>query len=463
MSKQPLWVVGALASILLLAAVATQVSAIGAGRVGFQDKSAPTPPDANGVIQRIDRPNVLSGTTSSQVAPAAVIMSENFEGTWPKTGWSLVDQSSNDGGEYLLGKRNCHPRTGTFGGWTIGGGAQGSALACTANYPDNADTWAEYGPFDLSQATSASLTYYFWGQAEPQEGGGCWDFLYVASSIDGQDYSQHYQGWCGNATNGDAGNGYYRATLDLTSRLGQPQVWVAFAFFSDDSVNYPYGMTVDDITLDVVSQATSTPTRTATPTASRTATPTFTNTPTRTPTPTGSVAPTITPTRTPTPTTTRTPTTTPTVTMTRPPGTLAPAAYLPLILRSPPPVCPNDPYEPNGTFGEAWGPLPLNQDFLGYFNCPADTDRDYYFFDLTTARRVVITLDDIPAGSDYDLTLYSCASSSCLVKHSGNTGNAGERIDTIDNINAGRYYVRVVRSPSSPLVSQPYRLRVATP
>lgn len=139
---------------------------------------------------------------------------------------------------------------------------------------------------------------------------------------------------------------------------------------------------------------------------------------------------------------------------------------VPLALRnygptSPPSqLCPNDPYEPNGTFDQAWGPLPLNADFLGYFNCSADTDRDFYFFDLVAPQQVVITLRDVPIGSDYDLTLFSCPAAGCQVGYSGNPGAVDERI-TIDGA-AGRYYVRITRSQWSPLVSQAYRLRVAT-
>lgn len=200
-------------------------------------------------------------------------------------------------------------------------------------------------------------------------------------------------------------------------------------------------------------------TATATATDTPTPTPTFTPTPTPTPTltPTLIPSPTDTPTATPLPTrglfmpwVGRQPTPTPTAT---PTPSMTPTA-------TPTPLCPNDPTEPNGTFAEAWGSLPLNQVFLGYFNCPADTLRDYYFFDLTATRHLDITLQDIPAGSDYDLTLYNCANSGCLVGHSGNTGNANERIELTTG--AGRYYVRVIRSPSSPLVAAPYRLRVGS-
>lgn len=445
--------------VLVLIVVVTQVSALGSGRaVVGQDKVTPAWPNGPELREyQIVEPLVQRSDVAAKAEPAAAIMTQNFEGAWPAAGWTLVDQSTNDGGEFLVGKRNCHPHTGSYAGWTVGGGAQGSALSCSGTYPNNADTWAEYGPFDLRQATSASLTYYLWGKAEASSG-GCYDALIIADSINGSNYD-HGNIYCGNATGGDAGNGYYRRTLDLSNRLGQAQVWIAVAFISDGSITY-VGMTVDDLTLDVVGQSTPTPTPT------RTATATFTPTSTRTPTP--SWTPTSTPTRGPTPTPTATPTRTPT----HVPGEPY-TAYLPEILRpprvtptltptaTPTRLCPNDPYEPNGSFEQAWGPLPLNQDFQGFFNCPADTDRDYYFFDLASRRRVVITLQNIPSGSDYDLALYNCARADCRIGYSGNSGTADERIDM--TIDAGRYYVRVTRSATSPLVSQPYRLRVATP
>lgn len=185
---------------------------------------------------------------SAAAEPEATIMSQNFEGTWPATGWQLLDISSNDGGEFLWGKRTCYPHLGSYAGWSVGGGAQGGALACSANYPNNANTWAVYGPFNLSNATSASLNYFIRGATEA--GAGCpYDYLYVGSSIDGSQFSGTRD--CGALTNGPAGNGYYQRTLDLRSRLGQSQVWVAFAFVSDGSNTYN-GIHVDDVTLNVV-------------------------------------------------------------------------------------------------------------------------------------------------------------------------------------------------------------------
>ena len=58
---------------------------------------------------------------SNRLVPAT--MSEGFEGTWPSDGWEIFDQSDTDGGEYLLGKRDCHPHSGSYAGLCVGGGA----------------------------------------------------------------------------------------------------------------------------------------------------------------------------------------------------------------------------------------------------------------------------------------------------------------------------------------------------
>lgn len=191
-------------------------------------------------------------------------MTETFEGAWPGA-WSLRDGSTTDGGEFLMGKRTCHPHAGSNAGWSVGGGAQGAGLSCEGTYPNNASTWAIYGPFSLVGVSSASLTYYIYGQSEG--GDQCpYDFLFVGSSVDGTNYNGIK--YCGNWTAGTEGNGYYRRTLDLSSRLGQAQVWIAFAFISDASYAYN-GFHVDDITLSTAPATTPTPTVTPRPVQGR--------------------------------------------------------------------------------------------------------------------------------------------------------------------------------------------------
>lgn len=270
----------------------------------------------------ISRPDILP--QASSISPLAEIMQEDFEGNWPAAGWEVQDYSSGDDGEYFWGKRNCRPHSGSFAGWSVGGGAHGSNLPCNGSYPNNTFSWAIYGPFDLSQATSSILTFHYWGRTDG--GSGCpYDYFFVGGSVNGTDFSGTR--YCGNWTNGTAGNGYYLDSLDFNNYLGQNQVWLAFVLRSDITI-VDIGMTIDDITLDVFTPTpTPTPTSTNTPTSTPTATPTdsmtpemesflpavmvepnktpmpptYTPTPTSTPTDTPTATPTSTPTHTPTP------------------------------------------------------------------------------------------------------------------------------------------------------------------
>ncbi len=202
-----------------------------------------------GALEKITTGTAKSPSyTNPQHVSVSADMSEGFEGSWPASGWTIIDTSGDDGGEYLFGKRDCHPHTGSFGGWSVGGGAEGNMLNCADSYPNDASTWAVYGPIDLTGATSASLAFYLWGQSE-YEASCSYDYLYVGSSIDGNDFSNGIR-HCGDMTGGAAGNGYSQVTLDLSSRLGESQVWIGFAFISDVSDTYE-GFTIDDLTLTV--------------------------------------------------------------------------------------------------------------------------------------------------------------------------------------------------------------------
>ncbi len=258
----------------------------------------PSELDAGEQFVVLDVSEVLTASQGLvSLEPAAVIMSQNFEGAWPAAGWELEDFSTSDGGEFLWGKRTCRPRAGNNAGWSVGGGAQGGALSCSANYPNNVYTWATYGPFDLRGASSASLVFHLWGQTEG--GTSCaFDYMFVGSSVNNQQFNGDR--YCGNWTAGSDGNGYYRRTFDLSNRLGQSQVWVAFVLRSDVSIAYN-GMTIDDVTLDVTG---SMPTDTPTPFSGRQVyipLVEYRPTPTPTPTPTATLTPLPTPTSIPTP------------------------------------------------------------------------------------------------------------------------------------------------------------------
>jgi hypothetical protein len=201
------------------------------------------------------------------------IVSEDFEGSFPGTTWRVFDNNGTTNGEYYWAKKNCKAYAGSNSGWAVGGGANGAALACGSNYPNNAQSWMVYGPFSLVGATAADLRFKLWLNSELNYDGVC-----QMASINGTNFS-------GGCTTGNT-QGWIDSVLDLTSAgslgnlTGQPNVWIALMLSSNSSNNNPEGAYVDNIVL----RKCSTSGGTSTPTPTPTRTPTPTNTPTPTPT-----------------------------------------------------------------------------------------------------------------------------------------------------------------------------------
>lgn len=140
-----------------------------------------------------------------------------------------------------------------------------------------------------------------------------------------------------------------------------------------------------------------------------------------------------------TPTVSPTPTWTPTATPTSP--------------------CPGDPYEPNDSYAAAWGPLPFNQDFNGYFKCTTDL-RDFYRFNLSQPQSLLVTLRNIPTTADYQLAFY--ASSSTKLGEVTTPLNQREAFEVEAPGQANHYAIRVVRPSAPPNYDNPYVLRLTT-
>lgn len=173
--------------------------------------------------------------------PWTTIVSENFEGSFPGA-WTVSDNDGSTNGTYYWAKRNCRAYAGSYSGWGVGGGANGAALGCGSNYPNNADSWMVYGPFSLVGATAAELNFKLW--------------LNSQSSLDGVSRYASVNGtsFYGTFTTGNTG-GWIDRTLDLDSAptlgnlLGRSSVWIALRFRSDGSTNYAEGGYVDNIVL----------------------------------------------------------------------------------------------------------------------------------------------------------------------------------------------------------------------
>ena len=169
------------------------------------------------------------------------ITSENFEGPFPRAGWQVADNQSG-AGEYYWGKRACRPFSGSYSGWAVGAGADGQSLGCGANYANNTFSWLIYGPFSLVDAADAELLFQRWYNSEPG-----YDIAFWGASLDGEDFSGVARS--GNGQNWLAENFDLTNVYQLGDLRGQPNVWIAFVFDTDESVTYPEGFYVDDIVL----------------------------------------------------------------------------------------------------------------------------------------------------------------------------------------------------------------------
>jgi C1A family cysteine protease len=168
------------------------------------------------------------------------IMTEGFEGAFPNGLWAAFDADGATNGEYYWDEDDYKPHLGFRSAWCANGGANG--LDPESNYyPDNMKSWMAYGPFDLSDATDAELNFYYWLDTESN-----YDYVSWMASVDG---SYFY----GGGRSGNSG-GWVSMTFDLTgvptlgNLCGQAQVWIAFAFVSNES-NTGDGAFIDDVVL----------------------------------------------------------------------------------------------------------------------------------------------------------------------------------------------------------------------
>jgi hypothetical protein len=201
------------------------VPALAGERDGVNDSMASGRPGSHAVA-----PASRAGMFTSSIAPV-VLMTEDFESTWPNGDWFLVDQA---GTGHEWGREDYKAHGGSYSMWEASAGP--NALDPEFDdYADNMRTWARYGPFDLSDASSAELTFY-----KSINTAGSDDYLFWGAS--GNDTS--YAGY--KAYNG---LGWWTSeSFDLSSQLGDSTVWVAFLFVSDSTGADP-GAFVDDVQL----------------------------------------------------------------------------------------------------------------------------------------------------------------------------------------------------------------------
>ncbi len=156
-------------------------------------------------------------------------MSEDFEGEFPGTSWILYGSPTWDDESY-------RPYQGFWNGWCAG-----SNRTPPGPYAPNMSAHMIYGPFSLSDASDALVTFYRWNESEEN-----YDWLVWWVSIDGSN-------WYGWETSGNYPSWTF-TTFDLTNVptlgniCGCPEVWLAFSFYSDETNQYE-GAYLDNIVL----------------------------------------------------------------------------------------------------------------------------------------------------------------------------------------------------------------------
>jgi len=184
------------------------------------------------------------GRPGEEISTAAstIITVESFEGTFPTGSWSLF-------GTHDWGKANCLAVDGSWSVWP----AVDVANPCGgANYLDNMGAWLDFGPFDLADAESASLDFFYRSDIQNTQicddpvAEGC-DYLFWGASTDGLIFNGKFE--TGTHEGGPFSNGYNFASLDLSFVAGQPEVWITFAFVSNSDGITGRGPFIDLVSL----------------------------------------------------------------------------------------------------------------------------------------------------------------------------------------------------------------------
>ncbi|MFC1605963.1 S8 family serine peptidase [Pseudomonadota bacterium] len=202
--------------------------------VTAQRASLMAPPELTEMLLRLESPAKIGTQETSTPLASTTIKTEGFEGAFPND-WILLDNNGATGGEVYWSDDNFRAYNGSWSGWAAGGGADG--VPGGSNYPNDMDSWMIYGPFDLSDATAATLDFALWMETVPG-----FDYVKWLASTDGSSFSG-YQ-WSGSSA------GWTAIQFDLSEvgALSEPEVWIAFLFQSDESVN-DAGVYIDDVVI----------------------------------------------------------------------------------------------------------------------------------------------------------------------------------------------------------------------
>ncbi|GEM_PF-7061912 len=165
--------------------------------------------------------------------PSTQTFGETFEGVFPGSSWTLYGSPTWDDTSY-------EKHGGSWSGWCAE-----SSMNPAGGYTNNMNAWMVYGPFSLSDATSARFTFWYKNLSESG-----WDYFKWGASTNGTSFYGHQVS--GNQSTWRSEECDLSAVPTIGNLCGKSQVWIAFWFTSDSSVCGPTytGAYVDDIVIE---------------------------------------------------------------------------------------------------------------------------------------------------------------------------------------------------------------------
>jgi hypothetical protein len=166
-----------------------------------------------------------------------VLLDEDFEGSWPTSPWRVFHSTQAAAVDW--GRTSHRASEQAFSIWCAASGSEASEEGGMA--PLGTASWTVAGPFDLSEATTGSLTFDLWLKTEQFYDNFMWLASTDGENFTGEARTRNTDGWATITVDlGDWGDG-----LDLT---GEPLVWIAFVYQSDYDIQFE-GAYVDRVRL----------------------------------------------------------------------------------------------------------------------------------------------------------------------------------------------------------------------
>ena len=180
----------------------------------------------------------LPAEPAAATAGWTTILFEGGEGSFPATnGWAVFDDNPSSGLDYWDDLR-CRSFNGSWSIWCADIGDQTNC----ANYDNDQDSWMIFGPFSLADASDARAEFYLWSETERPD--IPFDYVFWGASTNGTNF--HGFQLTANVSWSQRVFDFKNVPIlgDLT---GEAEVYFAFYFHSDSSVNGFEGTYVDDI------------------------------------------------------------------------------------------------------------------------------------------------------------------------------------------------------------------------